>query len=124
MSSIRTFSIKRAVFVFIAVYCLFSVKTFAEGSKDLYPSGVAGNRAVIYSSTDAGTAGAAFPFVTQGTHYAYVMAGESITASSSSQNVNGGRVRLTAPDGSVYNSAGNDIGRIWIRPLLGAMPNR
>lgn len=91
---------------------------FAEGSKDLYPSGSAGGRAYLYSNTYNGSTGstlASWPFKTAGAHYSYVKAGEVIHAASSAQGIGNGKIILTAPDGSVYTSANNTTGQISTR---------
>ena len=106
--------IKREVLVLIACVCIFFSSAFAEGSKDFYPSGVQGNRAFLGSATNNGALTASsFPFITEGTHFAYVRAGESITAASSVQNISAGRIRFTAPDGTIYLSTTDNIGRIY-----------
>lgn len=106
--------IKREVLVLIASLCLFFSSAFAEGSRDFYPSGAQGNRAFLGTATDnVHLAATSFPFMTEGTHYAYVRAGESITAAASSQNVLAGRIRFTAPNGTVYLSTTDNIGRIY-----------
>ncbi|RZK73131.1 MAG: OmpA family protein, partial [Pedobacter sp.] len=88
---------------------------FAEGSRDFYPNGAQGNRAYLATATGNGQLDAtSYPFITEGTHFAYVKAGESITAAYSMQNVTtNGRIRLTAPDGSIYLSTADNIGRIY-----------
>ncbi len=99
----------------IALILLNSKLFFAEGSKDLYPSGASGGRGFLYSNTYTGSSGttmASWPFKTRGTHYAYVKAGEIIHTASSAQGIGNGRIVLTAPDGSVYTSANNTIGQI------------
>jgi gliding motility-associated-like protein/uncharacterized repeat protein (TIGR01451 family) len=53
-------------------------------------------------------------FPSLGTHYAYVNAGETIAAASSAQGTGNGRIRLTAPDGTVYTTTvgSSAVGRI------------
>ncbi|MCX2576369.1 Calx-beta domain-containing protein, partial [Pedobacter sandarakinus] len=94
---------------------------FADGSKDLYPSGVAGNRAFLVSATtttggSAYVAATSFPFINRGVHYAYVKAGEFIAAASSAQAVaTNGQIILTAPNGNVFSSTvGSNTGRIYV----------
>jgi hypothetical protein len=85
--------------------------SYAEGSKDLYPSTATGNRAFLASGT--GVSSASYPYTNSGTHYAYVKSGETIHAASSAQGIGtDGRIRLTAPDGTIYTSANDAIGRI------------
>ncbi|MCD1117374.1 DUF11 domain-containing protein [Chryseobacterium turcicum] len=83
---------------------------YAEGSKDLYPSDAVGNRAFLVSGTGVNTA--SYPYGNLGIHYAYVKSGETIHAASSAQGVRNGRIRLTAPDGTVYTSGANTTGQI------------
>lgn len=94
----------------LAFLFLGSSYSYAEGSKDLYPSTAIGNRAFLVSGT-AVTA-SSYPYANLGTHYAYVKSGETIHAASSAQGMTNGRIRLTAPDGAVYTSANDAIGRI------------
>ena len=90
---------------------------FADGSKDFYPSGATGNRAFLYSNQyeTGGSTIRSWPFKTLGTHYVYAKVGETIAAASSAQGMGNGRIRLTAPDGTIYLSANNAIGRIASR---------
>lgn len=60
---------------------LISLHTYADGSKDLYPSGVKGNRAYLMSYSDV-TSGS-IPFSSLGTHYVYANKNEIITLASS-----------------------------------------
>lgn len=93
---------------------------FAEGSKDFYKSTATGRRAVLVSAPEGGgypgtfITAANYPYLTQAAHFAYVKAGESITAASSAQNfgTTGGRIKLTAPNGDVYTSTNNNVGKI------------
>lgn len=79
---------------------------WADGSKDLYPSGATGGRAYLRASNEAT---AAFPFPNLGTHYVYAEAGERIALASSAQaygsnnntrNANRNNIRLFGPNGS------------------------
>jgi len=101
-------------FLCIVIILLNSNFLFADGSKNLYPSGVSGGRAFLYSNayTTSGTTLASWPFKSRGTHYAYVKSGEIIHAASSAQGIGNGRITLTAPDGTVYTSANNTTGQI------------
>ncbi|MNS06832.1 Large cysteine-rich periplasmic protein omcB precursor [compost metagenome] len=87
---------------------------YADGSKDLYPSGVTGNRAFLYSNsyTIGGTTINSWPFKTLGTHYVYANVGETIAAASSAQNIGNGRIRLIAPNGSEYLTTATATGQI------------
>ncbi|MEO4005726.1 gliding motility-associated C-terminal domain-containing protein [Flavobacterium sp. CAU 1735] len=112
------FNMKKYCFLFFIfmITGLWNVM-FADGSKDFYPSGATGNRAFLYSNQyeSGGTTIRSWPFKTLGTHYVYAKVGETIAAASSAQGVGNGRIRLTAPDGTVYLSANNAIGRIASR---------
>lgn len=81
---------------------------YAEGSKDLYPSGVKGIRAflVIGRSHFEGR-------VEQGTHYVWAKKGETIAVASSAQNIGNGRITVISPSGDIYNTEANNIGRIY-----------
>jgi gliding motility-associated-like protein/uncharacterized repeat protein (TIGR01451 family) len=112
----------------LALLCLCtSLSSHAEGSKDLYPTGASGQRAYLMSST---VFHVSWPFLTIGAHYAYVNPGETIAAASSVQNVGNGRIRLTAPNGTEYNTivGTSPTGRIQNRaeelagPFVGYMP--
>lgn len=88
---------------------------YAEGSKDLYPSGAKGGRAFLRASK---TQSASFPFPTLGTHYVYAKAGERIALATSTQayggnnttrNLNRNNIKLFGPDGQqITLSKGND----------------
>ncbi len=112
--------------VVLLAFLFFSgVVVKAEGSKDLYPTGVKGNRAFLVSrDTPFGTnSDRSWPFLTLGTHYVYVKNGEVLHTASSAQNVGSGRIRLTAPNGSIYTSAGDDTGKITTRTAELAGPS-
>ncbi|CAL1518480.1 gliding motility-associated C-terminal domain-containing protein [Chitinophaga sp. MM2321] len=96
---------------------------YADGSKDLYPAGVAGFRAFLMSSSNSTTVG--WPFFTLGIHYVYAKPGETIALASSAQGVGIGKIILTAPDGTVYESTPGDlvVGRIADRAQELAGPN-
>ncbi len=78
-----------------------------EGSKDLYPVNVEGNRAFLVSLPMGRNA-----FANQAAHYVYAVEGETIAVASSAQNVGQGRVRLISPDGRRYETTDNNVGRI------------
>ena len=107
--------------VSLSLFLLFiaiPANVYAEGSKDLYPAGVSGNRAFLYSNSYTGTNGStntSWPFKTLGTHYVYAEIGEVIAVASSAQNMGNGRIRLTAPDGQQYITSASDTGRIFNR---------
>lgn len=82
--------------LFATILC--SNALFADGSKDLYPSGVAGLRGYLRSSL---TATENWPFPNQGVHYVYAKAGERIALASSAQNAGGNsRIKLFTPNGT------------------------
>ncbi|NLO39710.1 MAG: cadherin-like domain-containing protein, partial [Ruminiclostridium sp.] len=83
---------------------------FAEGSKDLYPSGSYGGRATLRASE---TEQNYFPFPTYGTHYVYAKEGETIAIASSAQNNTTKRIYLINPSGTDVTPTGtgtNDSG--------------
>lgn len=82
----------------VFVLMLNSNYLFADGSRDLYPSGITGDRAFLRSGT--GTT-SSWPFANEGTHYVYAKAGERITLASSAQNGGTGRIRLFSPAGTL-----------------------
>lgn len=86
---------------------------WADGSKDLYPSGAQGGRAYLRAST---TESAAFPFPNLGAHYVYAEAGERIALASSAQSGSVKRIYL-------YNPSGQDV-TPTISSGVGNIPNR
>ncbi len=106
-------SLCSVVFILLS---FFTQSTFAEGSKDLYPTGATGNRAFLYANTDNVNYTDRFPFKTKGAHFVYAKAGESIAVASSALGVNNGRIIVTSPDGTAttYNVVGG----------VGLIPNR
>ncbi|THF47407.1 DUF11 domain-containing protein, partial [Flavobacterium supellecticarium] len=114
LSNMRKYSFLFFIFMITGLWNVM----FADGSRDFYPSGATGNRAFLYSNQYESTGGTtlrSWPFKTLGTHYVYAKVGETIAAASSAQGLGNGRIRLTAPDGTVYLSANNAIGRIASR---------
>ncbi|SMC36903.1 hypothetical protein SAMN04488524_0001, partial [Pedobacter africanus] len=97
----------------ILVFLFFSLNVFAEGSRDLYPSGqINGSRAFLYCNTNTFHT-SSWPFKTTGTHFVYAKIGEIIATGSSAQGINNGIIRITAPNGQVYAStSGSSTGRI------------
>ncbi|WP_188133794.1 S-layer family protein, partial [Chitinophaga sp. CF418] len=97
--------------LFIMSGLLTSHRGYAEGSKDLYPSGIAGGRAFLVSTT--GTK-AGWTLTNKGVHYAYLKVGETLGAASSAQGIGSGQIILTAPDGTVYSSTvgSSTVGKI------------
>lgn len=82
--------------------------SYADGSRDLYPSGTTGGRAKLRSSN---VLNISWPFANLNTHYVYANAGETITMASSSMGIGNGGIELTSLDGStvLYNDAVNRI---------------
>ncbi|RZJ18516.1 MAG: hypothetical protein EON51_17320, partial [Acinetobacter sp.] len=78
---------------------------FADGSKDLYPSGVAGNRAFLISKKNAfgNVQDNSYPYINLGVHYVYARTNEVIAAafSARSAGATGGAIRITSPSGIV-----------------------
>lgn len=101
--------------IFIALSCI-APKTFAEGSKDLYPAGAQGNRAFLYANIDGTNYTDRFPFKTRGAHFVYAKTGETIAVASSAIGFSNGRIVVTSPDGNstTYNVSGG----------VGLIPNR
>ena len=89
-------------------FTLFSLNNvWADGSKDLYPSGKTGVRAYLRSNTGITSN---WPFANRGTHYVYAKVGEQIGLASSAQGSNSARIYLYAPDGTAVvngTTAGN-----------------
>ncbi|AFL80252.1 conserved repeat protein [Aequorivita sublithincola DSM 14238] len=85
----------------LLVLCLLLLSgttAWADGSKDLYPSGKTGLRAYLRAH-NAATAN--WPFANYGTHYIYAQVGETITLASSVQGTGGtSRIRLYDPSGT------------------------
>lgn len=82
---------------------------YADGSKDLYPRGIRGNRAFLISRAED-TGNTNFPFPTYGTHYVYVRAGETLATASSAAYIGDGAIEITKPNGERISSntvAGN-----------------
>ncbi|MEC5158708.1 hypothetical protein [Chryseobacterium sp. MP_3.2] len=91
------FSFKTAVIALVLL--ISSNPLFADGSKDLYPSGTLGYRAHLRSSTAITTN---YPFPTTGTHYVYARDNETITLASSAQLAgNASAIQLYSPSGAV-----------------------
>lgn len=118
------------IFFAVLLLSVLSVESgFADGSKDLYPSGVKGKRAYLFSRTNTVSKGSqlnhSWPFRTYGEHFVYVNAGETIALASSAQGLGSssaspselrkGMIRLSSPSGVVfvynYNSS-TGAGRI------------
>lgn len=78
---------------------------FADGSKDLYPNGVAGNRAFLVSKKNVfnNAQDNSYPYINLGVHYVYARANEVIAAafSARSSGTTGGAIRITSPSGLI-----------------------
>ncbi|MVT09091.1 Ig-like domain-containing protein, partial [Chitinophaga tropicalis] len=119
---------KKSLLSYLMALGMFaSHESYADGSKDLYPSGATGHRAFLVSTTNTTTNN--WLFTTLGVHYVYVNPGEKVAAASSAQGVGNGQIRLTAPDGTVYlSTVGSTTGKIANRteelqgPLVGYTP--
>ncbi|WP_144062689.1 T9SS type B sorting domain-containing protein [Sphingobacterium paucimobilis] len=90
----------------MGLFCWMN-SVFGEGSKDLYPDKVEGNRAFLVSLPVGRDA-----FANRAAHYVYAVEGETIAVASSAQNIGQGRIWITSPDGIQYQTDANDVGRI------------
>lgn len=80
---------------------LISLHTYAEGSKDLYPSGTSGYRAFLRSTSDITAATTVnWPFANRGTHYVFARVGERIALASSAQSGTNNNILLYGPTGT------------------------
>ncbi len=98
-----------AALVLTAEILMLSVNTsFAEGSKDLYPSGATGRRAYLLSRLYTQTAAAFCPLPTAGTHKVWVQTGDTIYVGQSMQGKTigalTGTINLRTPNGTTYTS--------------------
>jgi gliding motility-associated-like protein/uncharacterized repeat protein (TIGR01451 family) len=114
------------VFLTWCVTCFLLLPAFsvyADGSKNLYPNAVRGQRSFLMSSSNTTTDG--WPFMQVATQYVYAKTGETVAAASSAQGVGAGIIRLIAPDGTTYESTAGDLlnGRIVNRTQELAGPN-
>lgn len=98
------FLIQKALLL-LTVLCI-SISAYAEGSKDLYPSGAQGGRAFLRASTETSLA---YPYAVLGTHYVYAEVGERIALATSAQafgnnnstrNGNRNNIQLYGPYGN------------------------
>lgn len=99
-----------------------SQSAYADGSKDLYPTGSSnlGARAWLRVST---TANENYPFANLGTHYVYAKAGETIAIASSAQGIsNSARLRLYNTSNALIvdhqtptSGTGSNVGKIASR---------
>jgi len=85
----------RVRYLFCIVIALASgMAVRADGSKDMYPRAVRGNRAFLV----AGQMNGHPQLFNQAAHYAYARVGEVIAVASSAQGIGNGHIMLTAPD--------------------------
>lgn len=84
---------------------------YADGSKDMYYSGVNGNRAYLKSGNPSNSGHD--KFLNFGVHYVYANENEVIAVASSAQGIGTGRIVVTSPDGDLYRTElGSEVGRI------------
>uniref|UniRef100_UPI0012FCC7C2 choice-of-anchor A family protein n=1 Tax=Flavobacterium sp. WG21 TaxID=1229487 RepID=UPI0012FCC7C2 len=97
------------ILCFLSLFSGWNV--FAEGSKDLFPSGATGNRSWMTSSTQNIRLGSGMFIggVNQGRHYVYVNAGETIYVGSSAQGIASGTINFRTPSGTVYSSGTDKV---------------
>ncbi len=88
------------IFLFLLIAFGGTVRAYADGSKDMYPSDVEGNRAFLISRT----ARASNVLFNSAAHYVYVREGETVAVASSAQGIGNGHIILRAPDGAVYTT--------------------
>lgn len=105
-TSIYAMNMKLNMLLLVGLF-FWTNAVFGEGSKDLYPENIKGNRAFLVSQPFERSV-----FANQASHYAYVLEGETIAVASSAQNVGAGGIILTAPDGKIYHTKSNNVGRI------------
>jgi len=122
--NLTQFAVKAAgTAVLLAILFIgITLQAMAEGSKDLYPSGMTtGRRAYLISRPLATDPAAYFPFPTPGTTRVYAKVGETIYAGFSQQgkSYNGmvavANITMRAPNGNTYSSptnSGNTTGLI------------
>lgn len=79
----------------LCVLLLSGTTAWADGSKDLYPTGAKGGRAFLRASK---MSSAAFPYPNLATHYVYAETNEQIVLASSAQASGSTRIRLYGPD--------------------------
>jgi len=104
MSIDKTYRTRFLFVLSIVFYLFFAQNLFAEGSKDLYPNTATGNRAFLYCNIDPVNNLDSYPFKTQGTHYVYARAGETIAVASSAVGISQGRIIITSPSGAVFTT--------------------
>lgn len=90
---------------------LCSFVALADGSKDLYPSGVRGSRAVL--ETEVRTGGVRYHnFYNNGRHFAYAKINEVLAVASSAQGFGNSTIRVYSPSGVEYAPINSTNGRI------------
>lgn len=112
----RSNSFLRVQYALIFFLFFIAQNAVAEGSKDLYPSGVTGNRAFLYANTDGTWYLDRYPFKTRGTHFVYAKNGETIAVASSAIGYSNARIVITSPRGVVdTRNLSGSTGRIQNR---------
>lgn len=91
---------------------LVNIQVYADGSKDLYPSGVSGYRAYLLSNNSS--ISGSIPFASRGTHFVYAKVGETIALASSEWS-GSAAIKLFDPDGTDVTPTRGSIGRITSR---------
>lgn len=108
---LQTFSWR---FLLVGAFIFLNIDNLqAEGSRDLYPAGKTGHRAVLRSDMIVTVN---YPFPNLGTHYVYAKAGERITMASSAQSA------TTLSAIRLYDTTGALI--IDNATVAGQIPNR
>jgi len=101
----------RVRYLFCMVIALASgMAARADGSKDMYPQSVRGNRAFLVAGPNP-----SHPQLFNGAaHYAYARVGETIAVASSAQGIGNGQIMLTAPDNVTryVTEIGSSVGSI------------
>lgn len=118
--------VNRKCFTIVVILILHIIQigltsVYADGSRNLYPSGSIGYRAGLQTRTPTYTSAVQFdPFATLGAIRVYAKANEIIYVGSSAKGITSGsftgKIILTAPNGDAYTFAtNNDNGRILNR---------
>src|SRR5690606_2510084 len=94
------------IFIFLFLFFGSNVLLFADGSKDMYPPDVKGNRAYLISEPPSPNSA----FRNNAAHYVYVRAGETIAIASRAQGIGDGHMQLTSPDDSIVINTRDSLG--------------
>ena len=99
------------IFIFFLIAFGSTMTAYADGSKDMYPRGVSGNRAFLVSrKADKNNV-----LFNRAAHYVYAKENETIAVASSAQGIGDGQIILTDPDGVEYSTKGSSLGKILNR---------